>query len=217
MRALTSAGWSSLAARRAHNPKVAGSNPAPATNQAKRPREDGAFCFKGFKLVVEDALESVVGPTITGLGYELLGIDRQRLPRGLLLRLYIDGPDGITLADCEKVSKQVRDLLEAEQALRDDYLLEISSPGLDRPLFKVEHYQRQRGALVLLRLRIPQDGRRRLQGILVEVDERAVVLELADARLSIPFNAIERARVVPVWPEKNPPKRNAQRRKKRTG
>jgi ribosome maturation factor RimP len=92
-------------------------------------------------LIAIDALEPVINPTVSGLGYELLGIERQRLPRGLLLRLYIDRPEGISLDDCERVSKQVRDLLAAENAVRDDYLLEVSSPGLDRPLFKLEHYR----------------------------------------------------------------------------
>ena len=164
-----------------------------------------------------DNLEAVLDPTVSGLGYELWGIERQRLPRGLLVRLYIDGPEGITLADCEKVSRQVRDVLEVEQALRDDYLLEVSSPGLDRALFKPDHYRRFCGAQVQVRLRIPQQGRRRLQGILREVEEQSVAVECEGQRMVLPFNAIERARIVPEWPDKSPSPQRASGRQKRTG
>ena len=164
-------------------------------------------------MVSSDTLESVIGPTIRGLGYELWGIERQRKPHGLLLRVYIDHPDGITLTDCERVSKQVRDLLEAETALADDYLLEISSPGLDRLLFTVEQYRRYRSEAVQVKLRIPHLGRRNLQGQLVEADDKSVLLECDSERIEVPFNAIERTRLVPQWPEKRAANRSSPGRK----
>lgn len=167
-------------------------------------------------MIANDALEPVLDPTISGLGYELLGIERQRLPRGLLLRLYIDGPDGITHHDCERVTLQVRDLLEAENLVRGEYFLEVSSPGFDRPLFKLEHYRRFCGATVQLRLRMPVQDRRRLQGVLTQVDDTMVAIVAGNERFCVPFNVIERARIVPEWPDKRVSKGNPPR-KKQTG
>ncbi|MSR14953.1 MAG: ribosome maturation factor RimP [Gammaproteobacteria bacterium] len=166
--------------------------------------------------MASDALEPLISPTVSGLGYELLGIERQRLPQGLLLRLYIDGPEGITLHDCERVTKQVRDLFEVDNLVRGEYLLEVSSPGLDRPLFKQEHYRRFCGATVQLRLRLPVAGRRRLQGVLTQVDDTQVVLVFENENFTVPLSAIDRARVVPEWPDKQVPKGKAPR-KKQTG
>jgi ribosome maturation factor RimP len=164
-------------------------------------------------LVASDILESVIGPTIVGLGYELWGIERQRTPRGLLVRVFIDHGDGIALADCERVSLQVRDLLAAETALTGDYLLEVSSPGLDRLLFKLEHYQKYLGAVVQVKLRIPQSGRRNFQGALIEVTDRAVQLKLEDESIVVPHGAIERMRLVPQWPDKRIASHGSPRRK----
>lgn len=164
-------------------------------------------------MVSSDALESVIGPTIRALGYELWGIERQRKPHGLLLRVYIDHADGITLADCERVSMPVRDLLEAESALADDYLLEISSPGMDRLLFTVEHYRKYRGVLVQMKLRIPHAGRRNLLGVLVEADLKSVLVECDNDQIEVPFGAIERTRLVPQWPEKRTSHRGSPGRK----
>ncbi len=164
-------------------------------------------------MVSSDALESVIGPTVNGLGYELWGIERQRSPRGLLLRVYIDHPEGIAVTDCERVSKQVSDLLAAESAVAEDYQLEISSPGMDRQLFTVEQYQRFCGSPVQIKLRIPQQGRRNLQGILREANERSVIVECDDVKIELTFGTIDRTRIVPEWPEKGPAKRGATGRK----
>lgn len=86
-------------------------------------------------MIAGDTLENILAPTVAGLGYELWGIERQRSARGLLLRIYIEHPDGITIEDCERVSRQVYDQLEAESLMGEDTLLEISSPGMDRLLF----------------------------------------------------------------------------------
>lgn len=164
-------------------------------------------------MIASDALESVIGPTIRALGYELWGIERHRKPQGLLLRVYIDHADGIALTDCERVSMPIRDLLEAERAVADDYLLEISSPGLDRLLFTIEHHRQYRGELVQMKLRIPQLGRRNLHGRLVEADEKSVLLQCDSERIEVPFGAIERTRLVPQWPEKRTPNRGSSGRK----
>ncbi|MEN9726249.1 MAG: hypothetical protein RL434_615 [Pseudomonadota bacterium] len=153
-------------------------------------------------MIAGETLESLLGPTIEGLGYELWGIERQRSPRGLLLRVYIDHPDGITLDDCEKVSLQARDALTAEGKLGDDTLLEISSPGMDRILFKPQQYQRHLGEMVQVRLRMPVQGRRNFQGTLVAADATGVVIEGEGAELKASYAEIDKTRVVPQWPDK---------------
>ena len=155
-----------------------------------------------------DNLEPMLGPTIEGLGYELLGIERRRSDGALLLRIYIDSPEGITLSDCERVSGQVGDLLDAEDAIAGAYTLEVSSPGMDRPLFTLEHYRQYLGALVQMRLRGLVGGRRRLTGTLISVDGEVVTILCADGAedqcIPIPFAMIERTRLVPEPPAKMP-------------
>ena len=149
-----------------------------------------------------DNLEQMLGPTIEGLGYELLGIERRRSDGALLLRLYIDSPEGIMLSDCERVSRQVGDVLDAEDAIAGTYTLEVSSPGMDRPLFTLEHYRKYLGAQVQTRLRGLVQGRRRLAGTLTAVEGEAVTIRCEDENYVVPLAMIERTRLVPEWPAK---------------
>ena len=150
-------------------------------------------------MVVQDALAGLLAPTVAGLGYELLGVERQRSTRGVLVRLYIDSEDGIGVDDCEKVSRQVSDFLDVERAVNGEYTLEVSSPGLDRPLFTLEQYRAHLGAEVKLRLRTLVNGRRNLTGELVEVTEALVTVDIGEEQIDVPHNLVERARLVPKW------------------
>src|SRR5690606_14543212 len=105
----------------------------------------------------------------------------------------------ITLEDCERVSRQVSDLLEVEQAIRGEFTLEVSSPGVDRPLFTLEQHRRYLGEQVRLRLRNLVNGRRRVSGRLTEVTGDALILDLDGAAFVVPFADIERSRLVPDW------------------
>ena len=146
-----------------------------------------------------DRLVTQIEPTVTGLGYELLGIERSRGAASQLLRLYIDHADGITVEDCERVSRQVSDVLDAEQLVSGEYTLEISSPGLDRPLFTLEQHRRFVGAQVALRLRALVGGRRRITGVLRAVADESLQLEVEGETLKVPFREVERSRLVPDW------------------
>jgi len=148
---------------------------------------------------VTDRLQAEIGATVAGLGYELLGIDRGRAQGAQLLRLYIDHERGIGVDDCERVSRQVEDMLDAGGLIRGEYTLEVSSPGLDRPLFTLEQHRRFVGAEIALRLRLPRDGRRRLQGVLCEVGESGLTIEAAGERIALGMSEIERSRLVPDW------------------
>jgi ribosome maturation factor RimP len=139
------------------------------------------------------SLEKVVEPAVTGLGYEL--VDLQASNGGRMLRLFIDKPGGITVGDCAAVSRHLTRLLAVEGI--DYERLEVSSPGLDRPLKRLEDYRRFSGQKASVRLKLPRDGRRRFDGLLAGVEGDAVVLEVEGERKSFAFGDIDRARLVP--------------------
>ncbi len=148
---------------------------------------------------IRDQLYRVITPVVEGLGYELVGIEY--LPQGKhsLLRVYVDQEVGITLDDCEKVSRQVSAVMDVEDPLSGHYNLEISSPGLERPLFVEEHYQRFVGNQVFIRMSIPLDGRRRFEGRLLGVEDGEVMLEIEEEQFRLPLTQVEKAHLVPLF------------------
>lgn len=122
-------------------------------------------------------------------------------PQTQLLRIFIDHEAGITVDDCETVSRQVADVLEVEQAVAGEYTLEVSSPGVDRRLFTLAHHQDFIGSPVSLRLRAPVEGRRRFKGELLEVDGEEILLAVDGERFRIPFHLVEKSKLVPDWAE----------------
>ena len=143
-------------------------------------------------------LEDLLSPVVVSLGYEFVGLEY--LPQGKhsLLRIYIDKPEGITVDDCSAVSHQVSGVLEVEDPISGHYVLEVSSPGLDRPLFKFEDFERFSGYNVQIRLQVPMDGRRNYKGLLegVQADGQLVDVAIDDEIISLPWDRIEKARLV---------------------
>ena len=152
-----------------------------------------------------DRLTSLLEPTVEGLGYALLGVERARGGSGQLVRLYIDAPHGIKVEDCERVSRQVSALLEAEQAIRGEYTLEVSSPGLERPLFTLAQHRPYVGRQVSLKLRRLLDGRRRVQGVLLEVGAESLTVAVDELRVDVPYREVERSRLVHDWSARTRP------------
>lgn len=144
------------------------------------------FCLSGMDL------QARIETTVNGLGYELVTLERAG--RGLL-RVYIDKPDGIALEDCVRVSNQLTRLFAVEDVAYER--LEVSSPGLDRPLVKEPDFIRFRGERAQLRLRMPLDGRRNFVGVLGGVEDGQVVLETETGRAVFPLSEIESARLAP--------------------
>jgi len=142
-------------------------------------------------------LLGVLEPTIERLGYELTDLDVRIGGKGGFIRLTIDKPDGIGLEDCEKVSHAVSALLDVEDPIAGNYNLEVSSPGLDRKLTKVEHFQRFKGETLKVSMRFPIEGRRRFRGTLVSSDEENIVVEVDGESHSLPLSMIDTARLVP--------------------
>jgi ribosome maturation factor RimP len=147
-------------------------------------------------LHIGDMLE----PGIRSLGYELVGVEFHTGGKGGgLLRIYIDSEDGISADDCQRVSYQVSGVLDVEDPIPGHYTLEVSSPGLDRLLFRREDFERFAGQLVKLRLAYPVEGQRRFKGRLTGLRGEQVVIEADDMEISFPFEQIEQARLVPEY------------------
>lgn len=144
-------------------------------------------------------MESLLQPVINGMGYELLGIDYGGRGRRVLLRVYIDQHEGIALSDCEKVSRRISALMDVENMISGHYDLEVSSPGLDRPLFKPEHYERFISHRVKIVMLSPQRGRRRFTGILQAFENDTIVVLVDNEVYELPFVDVASTRLVPEF------------------
>ena len=142
---------------------------------------------------------NVVEPVVESLGFELVGAEYLVQGSDGLLRVYIDAENGIDVEDCRRVSHQLSGVLDVEDVIKGHYSLEISSPGLDRPLFKAEHFERFAGAEIKLRLDAPQDGRRKFRGVLVGIQDGDVTLLVDGEEVQIPLAAIDKANLVPQF------------------
>ena len=145
-----------------------------------------------------DELAKLLEPAIERLGYELADLEVRLGGKGGLVRVFIDKPEGIDLDDCERVSRAVSALLDVEDPVPGNYNLEVSSPGLDRKLTKVEHFQRFEGEIVKVQMRFPIEGRRRFRGTLVSSDDENIVVDVDGESHSLPLKTIDTARLVPA-------------------
>ena len=144
-----------------------------------------------------DELAKLLEPTVERLGFELADLEVRLGSKGGMVRIFIDKPEGIDLEDCERVSLAVSALLDVEDPVPGNYNLEVSSPGLDRKLTKVEHFQRFEGETVNVKMRFPIEGRRRFRGTLVSSDDENIVVEVDGESHSLPLKTIDTARLVP--------------------
>ncbi len=137
----------------------------------------------------------LVERTVSGLGYEF--VDLEFANRGRFVRVYVDKPGGVTVDDCAEVSNQLSRVFEVENV--DFDRLEISSPGLDRPLKKATDFVRFSGQIAQLRLRVPLDGRRTLTGVLRELRDGVLGVEIEGKLVPVALDNLERARLVPKF------------------
>ncbi len=170
----------------------------------------------------KQALEDIIRPVVEGLGYECWGIEYLSQGKHSLLRVYIESAlsdsqqetstvdldagdeaaareSGIELADCEKVSRQLSGVLDVEDPISGDYTLEVSSPGMDRPLYALAHFERFKGHQIALKLRMPFEGRRKFNGLLKGVEGNDIVLQVDQEEFLFPLEGIEKANVVPQF------------------
>ena len=155
-------------------------------------------------------IAALLAPTVQALGLDLLGVEYLAAPGGALLRLYIDVPvdavptgdgdaRGVTIEHCEAVSREVSAQLDVADPISAHYTLEVSSPGVDRPLFTLAQFARFIGESAKVTLKLPQDGRRRLQGGIVSVDNDTIVFEVDGKEFVVAADNIEKARLLPDW------------------
>ncbi|MBK1672179.1 ribosome maturation factor RimP [Ectothiorhodospira shaposhnikovii] len=144
-------------------------------------------------------LKQLITPVVAGLGFELWGLEYRVQRNSALLRIFIDGPNGINLDDCAAVSDQVSGVLDVEDPIPVPYRLEVSSPGMDRPLFTPDQFRRYQGEDVRIRLNWPVEGQRNYRGRISGVEEAAVILDVEENPVRLPLEAISRARLVPKF------------------
>jgi ribosome maturation factor RimP len=143
-------------------------------------------------------LKSLIEPVVTGMGFELWGLEYLTQGRFSVLKIFIDAEKGIEVDDCASVSRQVGALFDVEEPLKGQYTLEVSSPGMDRRLFTFEQFDLMKGSQVKLKLNRPYDGKKRFTGLLVGTEDKDVVLRVGEEETLFPYEMIDRANVVPV-------------------
>lgn len=148
---------------------------------------------------LEQKLQELLIGSIEDLGFELVGIECQRTGRYLTVRIFIDKEGGVTIDDCADASRQASAILDVEDPIADKYNLEVSSPGLDRPLFTLAHYQRFVGQDVAIHLRIPVADRRKWQGRLEKVENDMITLMVDGQSQVFIFGNIQKANIVPKF------------------
>ncbi len=143
--------------------------------------------------MLQDDIEQLIRPTIESMGYELWGCEYLAQGKHSLLRIYVDKEDGIGIADCEQVSRQVSALLDVNDPVPGNYSLEVSSPGIPRPLFNASHYQRYIGREVHIKLFKPVASKRKFIGTIVSANENTLVLDISGTQQDFLFPNIVKA------------------------
>lgn len=147
----------------------------------------------------EQQLTELLAPTVEAAGYQLWGIELVRAGRHTTLRIFIDKADGITVDDCALISREASALLDVEDPIPNEYTLEVSSPGMDRPLFTEAQFTQYVGQKIEVKLTVPQEGRRKFKGLLTSFDGDMLVMEVDGKPCSLLFDNIDKANVVPVF------------------
>ncbi len=144
----------------------------------------------------QDLLRDLIEPVVTALDCELWGVEYNSQGRHTMVRVYIDGPDGVSIDDCANVSRQLSSVFDVEDPITGEYNLEVSSPGMDRPLFSLAQYAQFIGEQLQVRLRTSFEGRRKFSGQLTGVEGDEVVLVVDEHEYLLPFDSIDKASVI---------------------
>ena len=146
---------------------------------------------------VRHRLDEILEDSIDSYGYELVHLELVGREKSRVLRLYIDAPGGVTLDDCVFVSQQVSRLLDVEDPIEGNYSLEVSSPGIERPLAKREHFEQVIGERIEVSTLVKSNGRKKFLGQLLEVAGPNLIVEVEDGAVTIDMTNIRRARLKP--------------------
>jgi len=145
----------------------------------------------------DEKIQALLEPTVEAMGFELWGMEHLSQGRHSLLRLYIDSENGVTADDCAEVSQQVSGVMDVEDPISGEYTLEVSSPGIDRLLFRLDQYLAYVGEWIELRLRVPFEGRRKFNGTLKGIEGEDVIIQVDNHEFLLPHGAIDKAQVKP--------------------
>ena len=143
-------------------------------------------------------IEELLLPGAEALGYEIVAVELSGGDTSIV-RVYIDTPDGVNVEDCAKASRQFSAIMDVEDPISNKYTLEVSSPGMDRPLAKPLHFKAVVGQDVKIKMNTLVDGRRRFTGELIEASEEFIVAEVDGEQTELLYNEMDRARLVPVY------------------
>jgi ribosome maturation factor RimP len=141
-------------------------------------------------------VKKLAEPLCNAEGKELVFLEYQAEPGGRILRLYIDQPGGVTLDDCVNISRQLSDFLDVGLETEEPYSLEVSSPGANRPLGKLEDYNRFKGQVAKIQIDAPIDGQKNFKGTLVGAEDRLITMLTNDKTVAIHFDTITKARLI---------------------
>lgn len=144
-------------------------------------------------------IEELITPTIEALEADVWGVEYLSQGKYSVLRIYVEREEGVSVDLCAEVSRHVSDLLDVEEILPEAYTLEVSSPGMDRLLFKSEQYAAHIGERVDVRLNYPFEGRKKIIGLLAGLEDNSVVLQQDDDEYLLPLENVQKARIVPVF------------------
>lgn len=147
---------------------------------------------------IADKIKTLILPVVEDMGYELVGVEYIASGKHSILRVYIDSDKGIGLNDCETVSHQLSSIFDVEEPIKSQYNLEVSSPGIERPLFDIKHYQRFLGYDVKLKLVRAINAQRKFKGVIASVSENNNSIELVTglSSITLDINMIEKANLI---------------------
>ena len=144
-------------------------------------------------------LQAILAPVVEAMEYQCWGVEFVSQGRHSVLRVFIEHEQGISVDDCEKVSHQLSAVLDVEDPISGEYTLEVSSPGMDRPLFTLEQFAAYVGQRVKIKMRVAVEDRRNFQGILRAVEDQDVVVQVDEYEYLLPIDFIDKANVIPVF------------------
>lgn len=145
---------------------------------------------------VENHLTQLTQPSIEAMGFELIGVEYIRAGNNSIVRFYIDHADGIEVDHCAEVSRQISSILDVDDPIQSHYSLEVSSPGIERPLFTLAHYLNFIGEKVQVKLRMPMNGLFKLVGKIVAVESSLITFDVADKLITVSIDNIRQANIM---------------------
>ena len=148
------------------------------------------------KAPVTQSVSELIEPGLLADGLELVDVEFKKEGKNWILRIYIDREGGVTLADCQKVSRLAGDLIEVEEVIEPVYTLEVSSPGLNRVLKKEKDFLKYSGKKIYVQCHAPMDGRKKFTGILTGFIDQSIHLEVDGQQYTIPLNLVAKANLV---------------------